>query len=131
MNPEKMTTMLREAIEAARQICISKSQQQLSPAHLLLALIEQENGIVAQVFTSLGKNVGAIRSDLQSTVDGEPKVRGTSASDIYMSPNAQKALDEAQKQMKGLVLAGRTYPHSSAASNPKSAFIRGHFCAGP
>jgi ATP-dependent Clp protease ATP-binding subunit ClpB len=103
MSPEKMTTMLRESIEEARQICINKQQQQLSPAHLLLAMMEQEQGLVPQVFMRLGKNSGAIKSDLMSTIDGEPKVSGAaSASDVYLSTNAQKALDEAQKHMKAL-----------------------------
>ena len=95
--------MLRESIEEARQICLTKQQQQLSPAHLLLALMEQEQGLVPQVFMRLGKNTAAIKSDLLSTVDGEPKVTGSgTASDIYLSTNTQKALDEAQKQMKSL-----------------------------
>ncbi len=97
MQPNQMTTMLKEAVESARQICISKNQQQLSLSHLLLALIEQENGIVPQVFARLGSNTQAIVSDLKTNIDSEPKVSGAKSDEIYLAPNLQKAFDESAK----------------------------------
>ena len=102
MNIEKMTVMLREAFESARQMCLDKNQQQLSLNHLLLALIRQENGIVPSVLSRLGAHTNAIASDLETNIDNEPKVSGQNSSEIYPAPNLQKALDDAGKISKSL-----------------------------
>lgn len=94
MQAEKMTVMLRGALEKARLLCLEKGQQQLGPAHALLALLEQENGIVPQVFARLGTNMQKLVGELNTTIDGEPKVSGA-ASDVYLAPNLQKALQQA------------------------------------
>ncbi len=95
MQIDKMTTKLREAIEAARQTCISKKQQQLSLPHLLGALMQQQESLVPQVFASLGAKTQAILSDLQAQIDNEPQVAGSNAEEVYLAPNVQKSLDQA------------------------------------
>ncbi len=112
MQPNQMTTMLKEAIESARQICISKKQQQLSLSHVLLALIEQENGIVPQIFARLGSNLQAIVSDLKTNIDNEPKVSGATSDEIYLAPNLQKAFDDSAQIAKSL---GDTFISTEAA----------------
>jgi ATP-dependent Clp protease ATP-binding subunit ClpB len=112
MRPHQMTTMLKEAIESAHQICISKSQQQLSLSHVLLTLIEQKNGIVPQIFARLGSNTQAIVSDLKTNIENEPKLSGTTSNEIYLAPNLQKAFDDSAKIAKSL---GDAYISTEAA----------------
>lgn len=102
MNPEKMTVMLREAINEAQTNCLQSGHQQLSPHHVTLALLEQENGLVPQIFARLGANTQAIRSDLQSNIDNEPKVSGSAEGDIYLSNKSKAALAHAFKLAKKL-----------------------------
>ncbi len=95
MQIDKMTTKLREALENARQVCVSKKQQQLSLAHLLQALINQPDSLVPQVLQSLGVNTNAIVNDVKTQVDNEPQVSGSDSVDVYFAPNVQKALEQA------------------------------------
>ncbi|MES2503857.1 MAG: ATP-dependent chaperone ClpB [Myxococcota bacterium] len=95
MQLDKMTTKLREALETARQTCISKNQQQLSLVHVLQALMNQQDSLVPQVFASLGANTQAIASDVKTQIDNEPKVSGTESQEVYLAPNVQKALETA------------------------------------
>lgn len=95
MQIDKMTTKLREAIESARQACISKKQQQLSLGHLTHALMTQQDSLVPQVFASLGAKTQAILSDLQTQIDNEPQVSGANADEIHLAPNVQKSLEQA------------------------------------
>ncbi|MDA0712361.1 MAG: ATP-dependent chaperone ClpB [bacterium] len=101
MQANQMTMMLKEALESARQSCLHKQQQQISANAMLLALIEQDNGIVPQVFARLGVNTKAVISDLKINIDNEPKVTGD-ADNIYLSSDLQKATDEALKIAKKL-----------------------------
>ena len=102
MQFDKLTVKTREAIEAARQMCVDKGHQQLSGAHLMLALQDQQDGIVPQVLARLEVNAPALRADLEAQVDAEPTVSGTGASDVYFAPNAKKALDLAANEAKDL-----------------------------
>ena len=95
-----MTTKLREALQAAQLECATKKQQQLSLSHLLKALVEQEESLVPQVLASLGANVKAILGDLKAQIDQEPQVSGADAAQVYLAPNAQKALEKATSLAK-------------------------------
>jgi ATP-dependent Clp protease ATP-binding subunit ClpB len=102
MQIEKLTVKAKEALEEARQACVASGHQQLTPQHLLLALVEQQDGIVPQVLARLGANTSTIAGALKSDIEAEPKVRGTGAEEVYFSPSCKKALDQANVEAKNL-----------------------------
>jgi ATP-dependent Clp protease ATP-binding subunit ClpB len=102
MQVDKLTVKAKEALEEARQACVAAGQQQLTSQHLLLALIQQQDGIVPQVLGRIGSNAGALTAALQADIEAEPKVRGGGAEEIYFAPNAKKAIDQANLEAKNL-----------------------------
>src|SRR5688572_7791294 len=111
MQIEKLTVKGREALEEARQSCVGSGHQQLTSQHLLLALIEQEGGIVPQVLTRVGANTPQLLEAIEADIAAEPKVKGTGADEVYFAPNAKKALDQAGLEAKAL---GDTYVSTEA-----------------
>src|SRR3954469_9173337 len=102
MQIEKLTVKAKEALEEARQSCVAAGHQQLTSQHLLLALVEQADGIVPQVLGRVGANAQAIVAALEAEISAEPKVKGTGAEEVYFAPSCKKALDHAEVEAKTL-----------------------------
>jgi ATP-dependent Clp protease ATP-binding subunit ClpB len=100
MNFDKWTQKAREAIDAARAITVERGQQQLTPSHVLVALANQDDGIVPKILARLDIPVRPLISDLMTQIEDEPRVQGSS--DIYFSANAKKAIDQASIEAKDL-----------------------------
>jgi ATP-dependent Clp protease ATP-binding subunit ClpB len=96
MQSEKMTVKARDAVEAARKFCLERRHQQLNNAHLLIALMEQEQGIVPQLLARLGVRIELLRSVLDNELNGEPRVAGVD--EVYFAPNTKRALEEAANE---------------------------------
>ncbi len=95
MNFENWTLKAREALDSARALCVEMQHQQLTPTHLLVALVQQQDGLVPKVLTRTGVDAKKLAHDLNDALSKEPKVAGTG--EIYFSTNAKRALDHAQK----------------------------------
>ncbi|QNS14320.1 ATP-dependent chaperone ClpB [Mannheimia bovis] len=76
MNFEKMTTKLQEALAESQSLAVGKDNPYIEPAHLLYALLKQEGGSVAPLFTALNINVQTLISELQAILDRLPQVQG-------------------------------------------------------
>ena len=111
MQIDKMTVKAKEALESARQACLKAGHQQMTGQHLLKALMQQDDGIVPQVLGRLGVKSDLLVDVLDGDLANEPKVQTTSGDDIYFSPNAKKALDQAASEAKTL---GDTYLSTEA-----------------
>lgn len=105
MQLDKMTVKSREALEAARQLCLTHNQQQLTGSHLALALIAQRDSLVGEVLRRTGADVQALVGRLEADVAGAPTVSGA-GEDVYFAPNTKKALDDAAREAKDM---GDTY----------------------
>ncbi|MDP2341230.1 MAG: ATP-dependent chaperone ClpB [Deltaproteobacteria bacterium] len=106
MQIDKLTVKAKEALEEARQSCLKAAHQQMIPQHLLKALIQQADGVVPQVLGRLGVKTDLLMGVLDSDLNNEPKVTGTAGDDVFFSPNAKKAIDQANAEAKAL---GDTY----------------------
>ena len=60
MNLQKYTEKAQEAVLSARQLAEDASHSQIEPIHLLAALAEQPDGVVPQLLTRMGVEIGAI-----------------------------------------------------------------------
>jgi ATP-dependent Clp protease ATP-binding subunit ClpB len=98
MRPERYTVRTREAVEAAQTEARSRGHQQLTGLHVLLALLEQSEGIVRPVLQRVGANVEALGDAVRAQLDRLPQVKGAGAGQLYMAPDLAEAFDEAQKQ---------------------------------
>ncbi len=77
MNLQKYTEKAQQAVLNARQIAEEANHNQFDATHLLLALIEQEEGVVPQILSRIGVNVGQMAQSLRSEIAKTPKVYAT------------------------------------------------------
>ena len=100
MNLQKFTQKSIEALQAAQQLSAEYGNQQLEQAHLLLALLRQDDSLTAELFRRVGAEPERVAESLLRVVERLPKVSGGGADPdkIYISASTDKALNEAQKQ---------------------------------
>src|SRR3989454_349204 len=93
---DKFTIKAQEAMQATQDVAGRFGNQQLEPVHLLLALVEQPEGIVPAILTRLGVAPAAVAGEAEGLIESLPKVGG--AVDHYLSPALKEVLDRASKE---------------------------------
>ncbi|BCB26673.1 chaperone protein ClpB [Sulfurimicrobium lacus] len=76
MRFDKLTTKFQQAINDAQSLAVGQDNQFIEPQHLLLALLQQEEGGTASLLQRAGANVGALLPALQKALERLPKVEG-------------------------------------------------------
>ncbi|HNW92542.1 MAG TPA: ATP-dependent chaperone ClpB [bacterium] len=99
MRLDKFTVKAQEAIEAALRLAEEGHQQQVVPAHLMLALIDQDAGLGKPLLQQLGTKPELVRQAVQSLVNEVPKVYGAQP---YLAPAMQQLLATAQQEAQRL-----------------------------
>lgn len=102
MKYDKFTIKVQEAIVSARSIAQTNDHQSIEPVHLLLALLEQQDGITRPLFQKLGIRVEQLLSDLHKELDKLPQVTGPGAIDARISRNSKQVFDQAWKEAESL-----------------------------
>jgi ATP-dependent Clp protease ATP-binding subunit ClpB len=101
MNLDKFTQKSQEAVFQAQQIAQDLNHQVIEPAHVLLALLRQEEGIVPAIVTKVAGSVQAIQAEVQSDLDKHPKITGANM-DIGLSQSTADILKAAERYAKGM-----------------------------
>lgn len=96
---EKMTKKSQEAMQEASQFAASRNNPQVEPEHLLLALIQQKDGLVARLLEKSQISNQNIELDLLTKIDRLPKVTGDT-SPRYASPRLVKVFQKAEQEAK-------------------------------
>ncbi|WP_394181047.1 ATP-dependent chaperone ClpB [Yoonia maritima] len=99
MNLDKFTERSRGFIQAAQTIAMRENHQRLAPEHLLKALMDDEEGLAANLITRSGGDVATVRSVVNASVAKIPQVTGD-AGQVYLDNNTAKVVDEAEKIAK-------------------------------
>ena len=97
MNLNQFTQKSVEAVQAAQQMASARQNQQIEQAHLLLALLEQKEGLIPQLMQKAGVEPAALRQKLTAAVERLPQVSGSGAGQMYLSRDLEQALNEAEK----------------------------------
>src|ERR671938_40213 len=97
MRLERFTLRGQEAIQSAIEAAERNQHQQVEPEHLLLAMLEQPEGVVRPLLGKLGANLQVVMNDLQAAVARLPKVQGGSQ---YFSPRTTQVFQAAEKESK-------------------------------
>ncbi len=100
---DKFTIKSQEAIQEAQKIAERKGNQQIDAEHLLWALLDDEEGVAAQILKRIGVNTKSLRQDVEEAVDKFPKVIGaTPVGQIYISPRLKQVFENAQQSAEHL-----------------------------
>ena len=99
MNFQKYTQKSLEALKNAQTLMASKGNSQMTEEHLMLALLEQNEGIAFDLVKRAGASAEVFRAELASAVDALPGMTGGSveADRLYISRELEGALAEAEK----------------------------------
>ncbi len=100
MRMDKFTLKTQEALQAAADIAGENGQQSLEPIHVLLALLRQEDGIVAPILQKLDISPENLSAEAERIISRLPKVQG--ASGQYMSNELNVVLEQAWKEAERL-----------------------------
>ena len=77
MRIDKLTTKLQEALADAQSQAVGNDNQYIDPVHILIALLNQEDGGARSLLQRAGVNVGGLSAGLKTALERLPKVTGT------------------------------------------------------
>ncbi len=96
---DRFTVKAQEALRATQDIASRFANQQLEPMHLLLALVEQAEGIVPALLSRLGVAPAVVAREAEKAVEGLPRVGGAGgARGQFTSPALQEVFDRASEE---------------------------------
>ena len=96
---DKFTVKAQEAVQRANELASEHGNPELAPAHLLAALVEDKEGIVAPVLEKIGIGPQAVLSDLYQEIEKLPKVSGSGgAQQPSMSAQINQVLEKSFKE---------------------------------
>ncbi len=96
MNFNKLTVKAQESVADAQNLARGAGNPEVTPEHLLMALLRQEGGIVAPILNKLGQNPATIEAEVVAEIAKYSKVGGASA-EPAISNYLRKVFDEAFK----------------------------------
>ena len=100
MNYENFTIKTQEAIQEASSIANKNDNSEIGTEHVLQALLEQQDGLIAPVIERVGVSAIELTKKVRELVASNPKVSG--AAQVYFSPVMQKVLAKAENEMTAL-----------------------------
>ena len=103
MRLDKLTLKAQEALQEAKNIADNNNQQQLDVEHLLLALVEQPEGIAVPILQKIGVDIDQLKSRLKEHLSSLPQVHGGGGIEqIYISPRLNKTLETAWQEAQSM-----------------------------
>ena len=96
MNFQKYTQKSIGAVQSAQQLAATYGNQSLLPEHILLALLQQEDGLIPGCVERCGVSASTLKNTVQGLVEGLPKVTGVTADRIYSTAELESAMNEAE-----------------------------------
>ncbi len=102
MQPDRFTVKSQEAIADAQRLAAASRNPEVAPAHLLVALLEQDEGLVPAVLTKLGADLTAIRSRARAAMSDLPRLGEGGQTEPRPSSALADVLRRAEGEMAGL-----------------------------
>jgi ATP-dependent Clp protease ATP-binding subunit ClpB len=97
---DKLTVKAQEALQAAQSLADQHGHQSIEPEHLLLALIQQREGVVGPILAKLGARAEIIQRQLETELARLPRVTG--GREQYLSDRLRAAVERAQTEAERL-----------------------------
>jgi len=76
MKLDKLTVKAQEAIASSRDVAMARHHAEVRPEHLLLALLDQEGGVVPRILGKLGADPRVVKGDVETALSAMPKAHG-------------------------------------------------------
>ena len=98
MDIEKMTVRVQKSLNEAYQIAVKKHNQQVDVIHLFAALVNQEDGLIPNIFEKMNISVTALKSSIDEELDKLPQIygEGINSQGVTASRNIEEVLIKAE-----------------------------------
>nr|WP_318706967.1 ATP-dependent chaperone ClpB [uncultured Treponema sp.] len=100
MNYEKFTIKAQEALQEASSIASKNDHSEITTLHMLISLLQQQDGIVSPIVENIGVNVSQLTKKAQEELKAIPKVTGNNQ--LTLSSMLAKVLSKAENEMAAL-----------------------------
>ncbi len=101
MRIDRLTNQLQMALSDAQSLAIGRDHTQLEPAHVLLAMLDQQGGAVRPLLSQAGFDVTGLRNGLAIALDGLARVQSPTG-DVHMSAEMGRLLNLADKKAQDI-----------------------------
>ena len=101
MRFDKFTLKAQEAVQEADSLVHKFNHQAIEPEHLMLALLEQQDGFILPLLKKLGVPISELVQDIETVLKSKPKIYGD-GSQITLSPPANRVLHLSEQEAEGL-----------------------------
>ena len=95
---DKLTVKAQEAMQRANDLASEHGNPEVQPVHILAALVEDHEGIVAPLLERVGLHANAVQAEAMREIEKLPKVSGSGATQAHLSDAASKLLENAFKE---------------------------------
>src|SRR5438094_7953799 len=102
LDPNRFTRKTGEALQAAQALARDQNHSQVTPEHLLAALVSQPEGVVLPVLERVGVPAKTVRDRVDEALRNLPKVYGQTAQQAQLSQDAYRVLEAADQERAGL-----------------------------
>jgi ATP-dependent Clp protease ATP-binding subunit ClpB len=99
MQPDKFTQKSQEAIAATQELARSHRNPEMAPAHLLVSLLEQTEGLVVPILQRVGADTATIAAHANEAVAALPKLGGAQQEEPRLSSALAATLRTAEREM--------------------------------
>ena len=102
MDLNKFTQKAQQALIQSQQLASELNHQTIEPAHLLLALLNQDQGVVPAIVTKVAGSPAALREEVQNELERKPKVYGGGTGQPGMAKTTADVTNAAERYAKGM-----------------------------
>ncbi len=103
MRFDKFTLKAQEVIQTSQQLAEKFNHQQIEPEHLVIAILEQTEGVIPSLLGKIGVDQRQLMESFEAVLEKIPRVSGSGVGQAYISPRSKAVLDKAfaeAEQMK-------------------------------
>ncbi|PCJ39587.1 MAG: ATP-dependent chaperone ClpB [Alphaproteobacteria bacterium] len=100
MDFEKYTDRTKGFIQSAQGYAIREGHQRFTPEHILKVILEDDEGLAANLMTAAGANAKAAIRAVEQEVLGYPKIEGSGAGQLYLAPETARLFENAEEIAK-------------------------------
>ncbi len=97
MDLEKYTDRAKGFLQAAQTLAQRSGHQRLTPEHLLKALLDDKEGMCANLIAAAGGDARKAVAGIDAELEKLPKVEGGGAGQVYMSPELARLFEQAER----------------------------------
>ena len=97
MQIEKYTDRLKSVLQSAQSLALRSGHQQITPLHVLKALLDDEDRLAANLIDASGGTAAAVDQGVERELAKLPKVEGGGAGQLYLAPETTRLFDQTEQ----------------------------------